>query len=128
MFTRGVIAAFLGACDSPRVALSAIVFTASLGMAAQQTAASQRVKVVSKSHLDIMSNGKFSGKISLAVGTQLDVDGVDGEYLLVHIHMMHGRVLAKDTDANGAAAAAQAGPPTERASQGAFRSRPQPNT
>jgi hypothetical protein len=106
--------------------LGAIVFAASIGMAAPQGAPAEHIKVISKSHLDIMSNGQFSGKISLAVGTQLDVDGVDGEYVLVHIHMLRGRVLAKDTDIGGGGPdAAASGQP---AALGAQRSVPQPAT
>jgi Family of unknown function (DUF5684) len=110
-----------------RMFLCAIAFMALYGPAIAQTPPPpQHIRVVSKSHLDIMSSGQFSGKISLAVGTQLDVDGVDGEYVLVHIHMLHGRVLAKDTDIAGggpeAIAAAQA---SEQAAQARA---PQPGT
>jgi Family of unknown function (DUF5684) len=107
-----------------RMFLCAIVFAASVGMAAPQGASVEHIKVISKSHLDIMSNGQFSGKISLSVGTQLDVDGVDGEYLLVHIHMLHGRVLAKDTDIGGAVPDASV--ETQPAAQAAQGRVPQP--
>jgi hypothetical protein len=110
----------------PRMILCAIVFAASIGLAAPQGAPVEHIRVISKSHLDIMSNGQFSGKISLAVGTQLDVDGVDGEYVLVHIHMLHGRVLAKDTDIGGGGPdEIVAEKPAEQAAEGRV---PQPAT
>jgi hypothetical protein len=115
-----------------RMILIAIVFTASFGLAAPsptpQAAPAEHITVISKSHMEIMSNGQFSGKISLAVGTQLDVDGVDGEFVLVHIHMMHGRVPAKDTDIGGGAPVAMdaARPTAQPAAQASQARVPQP--
>jgi hypothetical protein len=74
--------------------------------------------------LDIVRAGQVSGKMSLTVGTALDVDGVDGQFLLVHIHLLKGRVPAKDTDlgvqdpaALAAAQAAAVSVPTPAAQQ-----------
>jgi hypothetical protein len=109
-----------------RKALSAMVFMASFGLASAQTAAVRHVRVVSPSHLEITSSGHFVGKVSLAVGTQLDVDGVDGEFLLVHIHQVHGRVPAKDTDVNGPQAPAQAEPAPQAGAPAAVQAPAQP--
>lgn len=62
------------------------------------SAVPQHISVTAPSHFEVLRNGQPSGKMSLAVGTVLDVDGVDGNFVLVHIRMLNGRVPARDTN------------------------------
>jgi hypothetical protein len=81
-----------------RRVLGAVVLAASLGLAAAVAALPPHITVTKPTRMDIIHGGQVSGKMSLAVGTTLDVDGVSGEYVLVRIRLLKGRVLAKDTD------------------------------
>jgi hypothetical protein len=81
-----------------RRVLGAVVLAASLALAAAAAALPPHITVTKPTRMDIIHGGQVSGKMSLAVGTTLDVDGVSGEYVLVRIRLLKGRVLAKDTD------------------------------
>jgi len=81
--------------------LGAAVLAASLGLAAEALAVPPRITVTAPTHMEIMRDGKVSGKMSLPVGTALDVDGLSGEFVLVRIRLLKGRVLARDTDIDG---------------------------
>jgi hypothetical protein len=82
----------------PRSILNAIVLAGAVGLATVALALPPSVTVTSPVKFEIMRNGQSSGKISLAVGTTLEVDNVDGEYVLVHFRGLKGRVPAKATD------------------------------
>jgi uncharacterized protein DUF5684 len=75
----------------------------------------QHVSVIKLTHMDILRNGQPSGRMSLGVGTTLDVDGVDGDYVLVHIRLLKGRVPAADTDFDAMAAAPEGAIPQRAA-------------
>jgi hypothetical protein len=78
--------------------LGAVVLAASLGLAAEARALPPHITVTAPTHMDIIRGGQVSGKLSLPVGTALDVDGVSGEFVLVRIRLLKGRVPARDTD------------------------------
>jgi hypothetical protein len=82
-----------------------------LGLATVASAFPQHIAVTAPTHLKIMRNGQLSGSITLAVGTVLDVEGVDGDFVLVHIHQLKGRILAKDTNFMALSSAPQDAPP-----------------
>jgi hypothetical protein len=90
------------------VIVGAAVFAASLGLAASARALAPHVTVTAPSHLEIIRDGQVTGKMSLAVGTVLDMDGIQGEFVLVHIRLLKGRVPAKDTDVAGGASVPEA--------------------
>lgn len=97
------------------LAVLPFLFAGSLGTALAATPVPQHVSVVKASHMDILRNGQPSGRMSLAAGTQLDVDGVDGDYVLVHIRLLKGRVPAVDTDFDAMAAAPEGSMPPKMA-------------
>jgi hypothetical protein len=105
-----------------RLILGAVVLAASLGLAAAASALPPHITVTKPTHMDIIRGGQVSGKMSLAVGTILDVDGISGEFVLVRIRLLKGRVPAKDTDIaaqdSGAQETAQA-PQANPTAQGA---------
>jgi hypothetical protein len=78
--------------------LGAVVLAASLGLAAAARALPPHITVTAPTRMDIIRGGQVSGKMSLPVGTTLDVDGVSGEFVLVRIRLLKGRVPARDTD------------------------------
>ena len=57
-----------------------------------------QVTVTAPAQFEIMRAGKVSGRIALTAGTHLDVEQVDGEFVLVQYRGVKGRVLAKSTD------------------------------
>lgn len=99
-----------------RMILGAVVLAASLGLAAAASALPPHITVTKPTRMDIIHGGQVSGKMSLAVGTTLDVDGVSGEYVLVRIRLLKGRVLAKDTDIASLDPGAQGEPQSAQAS------------
>lgn len=95
--------------------LRALLLVGAVGTALAATPIPQHLSVIKLTHMDIMRNGQPSGRLSLAVGTALDVDGVEGDYVLVHIRLLKGRVPAIDTDFDAVAAAPQDGTPRKTA-------------
>ena len=69
-----------------------------LGFVKVASAVPLHVAVTAPSHVEMLRSGQPSGKISLTVGTVLDLEGVEGEFLLVHIRLLKGRVPIKDTN------------------------------
>jgi Family of unknown function (DUF5684) len=106
-----------------RMILGAVVLAAALGIANAASALPPQITVTAPTRMEIMRNGQPTGKMSLTVGTKLTVDGVSGQYVLVRIGLMKGRVPAKDTDlaaqdpgaAQEAAQSAQAAVPSPTA-------------
>jgi hypothetical protein len=95
--------------------LLAVLFAGAVGTASATAPVPQHVSVIKLTHMDIMRNGQPSGRLSLAVGTALDVDGVDGDFVLVHIRLLKGRVPAVDTDFDTMAAAPEGSRPQRAA-------------
>ncbi len=110
------------------LAVLAALLAGSLGTALAAAPVPQHVSVIKLTHMDILRNGQPSGRMSLGLGTTLDVDGVDGDYILVHIRLLKGRVPAADTDFDAMAAAPEGSMPPKMAPPAGDGASPAPSS
>ena len=101
-----------------------MVFLGFIGIAALASAAPSHVTVTAPVQFEIIRDGHVSGTVKLRVGTDLILEGTDGESLLVRINNLRGRVLASCTSygADGTSAPDYVGPGQTYATPSATKS------
>lgn len=82
----------------PQLALRVIGLVLALGWVSVAGALPEQIAVVTATQMEVMRDGRVSGKVSVTAGTQLDLEAIEGEYVLVRIRGMRGRLLSKFTD------------------------------
>ena len=79
-------------------AFLAIVFACAVSLTAPLLAMPATVTVITATELEVMRGTQVSMRVPLAVGADLDVIGIEGDYVLVRYRVTRGRVALKSTD------------------------------